>query len=94
MTGQIDSPTYQELLRVFARIGLLSFGGPAGLTPEMVRRMNEALVRGMQNKDTLERFHNIGAIVHTSSAEEFSAFVRSEHARWGEVIRSAGIKLD
>jgi tripartite-type tricarboxylate transporter receptor subunit TctC len=70
------------------------FGGPAGLTPEMVRRMNEALVRGMQNKDTLERFHNIGAIVHTSSAEEFSAFVRSEHARWGEVIRSAGIKLD
>ena len=48
----------------------------------------------MQNKDTLERFHNIGAIVHTSSAEEFSAFVRSEHARWGEVIRSAGIKLD
>ena len=44
------------------------FGGPAGLTPEMVRRMNEALVRGMQNKDTLERFHNIGAIVHTSSA--------------------------
>ena len=54
----------------------------------------ESLVKGMQNKDTLERFHNIGAIVHTSSAEEFSAFVRSEHARWGEVIRSAGIKLD
>lgn len=41
MTGQIDSPTFQELLRVFARIGLLSFGGPAGQIALMHRELVE-----------------------------------------------------
>lgn len=70
------------------------FGGPAGLPSDMVRRMNEALVKGMHSKEVLERFTNIGAIVHTSTAEEFTAYIRSEHTRWGEVIRSAGIKVE
>ena len=29
-----------------------------------------------------------------TTPEEFAAFIRSEHARWGEVIRNAGIKLE
>jgi tripartite-type tricarboxylate transporter receptor subunit TctC len=54
--------------------------------------MNEALVKGMQSKDALDRLTAIGAIVHTSTPEEFAAFIRTEHARWGEIIRNAGIK--
>jgi tripartite-type tricarboxylate transporter receptor subunit TctC len=67
-------------------------GGPAGLPRAMVARMNEALVKGMQSKDALDRLTAIGAIVHTSTPEEFAAFIRTEHARWGEIIRNAGIK--
>ncbi len=69
-------------------------GGPAGLTREMVTRMNDALVKGMQSKEVLDRFTAIGAIIHTSTPEEFVAFIRAEHARWGEVIRQAGIKAE
>ena len=69
-------------------------GGPAGMATEQVRRINEALVRGMKTKDIIDRFNSIGAIVHTSTPEEFAAFIRSEHARWGEVIRNAGIKME
>ncbi|MFN0305446.1 MAG: Bug family tripartite tricarboxylate transporter substrate binding protein [Burkholderiales bacterium] len=69
-------------------------GGPAGLTRDMVTRMNEALVKGMQSKEVLDRFTAIGAVIHTSTPEEFAALIRAEHARWGEVIRQAGIKAE
>ena len=69
-------------------------GAPAGTARGIVVRMNEAIVKGMHSKDVLDRFHAIGAVVHTSTPEEFGAFIRTEHARWGDVIRKAGIKIE
>ena len=68
-------------------------GGPAGMPREIIVRMNEAIVKGMQSKEIVDRFTAIGAIVHASTPEQFVAFIRAEHARWGEVIRKAGIKM-
>ena len=70
-------------------------GGPAGTPLEIVRRVHEALFRGLQTKEVGERFTAIGATVHPSkSPEEFVAYIRTEHARWGEVIKSAGVKIE
>jgi tripartite-type tricarboxylate transporter receptor subunit TctC len=69
-------------------------GGPAGLPREMVVRMNEVLVKGLKDKEVVERFSAIGAEVLPTTPEEFGAFIRAEHARWGEVIRRAGIKVE
>ena len=70
-------------------------GGPAGLPSEMVKKMHEALVKGMQGKEAVDRFTAIGATISTSgSPEEFSAYIRSEYTRWGEVIRAANIKVE
>jgi tripartite-type tricarboxylate transporter receptor subunit TctC len=69
-------------------------GGPAGLPRDAVMRMNAALVKGMQSKEVADRFAGIGATVHTSTPEEFAAYIRAEYARWGEVIRKAGIKAE
>ena len=70
-------------------------GGPAGLPAEMVRKMHDALVKGMQTKETVDRFTGIGATVQTNATpEEFAAYIRSEHQRWGEVIRAANIKAE
>ena len=69
-------------------------GGPAGMPPQIIRRINEALIKGMQSSEVLERFANLGATVHTGSPEEFSAYIRSEYVRWGEVIKNAGVKIE
>ena len=70
-------------------------GGPAGLPPEVVRRIHEALVKGMQGRDSIDRFTAIGATVHTdASPEEFVVYIRNEYNRWGEVIRAANIKVE
>jgi tripartite-type tricarboxylate transporter receptor subunit TctC len=69
-------------------------GGPSGLPREMVLRMNEILVKGLRDREVVERFAAIGAEVLPSTPEQFTEFIRSEHGRWGEVIRRAGIKLE
>ncbi len=70
-------------------------GGPAGMPAEMVKKMHEALVKGMQGKEAVERFTAIGATISTNvSPEEFTAYIRSEYTRWGEVIRAANIKVE
>jgi tripartite-type tricarboxylate transporter receptor subunit TctC len=69
-------------------------GGPAGLPRDMVLRMNEALVKGLKEKEVVDRFAAIGAEALPTTPEEFAGFIRSEYARWGEVIRRAGIKAE
>jgi tripartite-type tricarboxylate transporter receptor subunit TctC len=70
-------------------------GGPAGLPADMVKKMHDALVKGMQAKDSTDRFGAIGATVQThASPEEFATYIRSEYNRWGEVIRAANIRME
>jgi len=57
--------------------------------------MHDILVRGVRDKEVIERMATIGAeITPSASPAEFAAFVRSEHAKWGEVIRKAGVKSE
>lgn len=70
-------------------------GGPAGMPAEIVKRMHEALARGMHTKEVVDRFGALGASVHTNaSPEEFAAYIKAEHTKWGEVIRAANIKVE
>lgn len=70
-------------------------GGPAGLLPDITRRMHDALVKGMQTKEVQERFGAIGATISThASPDEFAVYIRSEYNRWGEVIKAANIKVE
>jgi tripartite-type tricarboxylate transporter receptor subunit TctC len=52
-------------------------------------------IRGiMQSPEMRERLNAEGAIATTSTPEEFAAHIRSEIARWGAVIKRAGIQAD
>ena len=70
-------------------------GGPAGMPPDVIKRIHDAMVKGMQGKEVRDRFAAIGATVHISaSPEEFIAYIKAEHTKWGEVIRAANIKVE
>jgi tripartite-type tricarboxylate transporter receptor subunit TctC len=70
-------------------------GGPAGLPADVVKKIHEAMVKGMHTKESVDRFASIGATVQTNaSPDEFVAYIRSEYNRWGEVIRAANIKVE
>ena len=50
------------------------------------------MARILQLADVRERILNSGAEPASNSPEEMSRLLRTESAKWGKVIRDAGIK--
>ena len=67
---------------------------PAGLPRPLLDRINGAVNRAISGQNFKTRMIELGNEVAGGTPEEFAAFVRRDSARWGEVIRKAGIKAD
>jgi tripartite-type tricarboxylate transporter receptor subunit TctC len=66
----------------------------SGTPDEVVRRLNAELVKALQSPDVRERLLAQGVVPVGNTPAEFAAFIRAESARWGKVVRSAGIRAD
>jgi tripartite-type tricarboxylate transporter receptor subunit TctC len=67
---------------------------PSGTPPELVRRLNAEIVRALTAPDVREALLARGAEPRPGTPDEFAAFIRSEIAKWGKVVRDANIKAD
>jgi tripartite-type tricarboxylate transporter receptor subunit TctC len=67
---------------------------PAGTPREIVTRLNQELNRVIQQPDLRERFANQGIEPVGGTPEQFAQVIRSETAKWGKVIRDAGVKVE
>ena len=67
---------------------------PAG-TPRPVLERLEAEARAIvASPEMKKRFAELGVQGVGSSAQEFSAFLKTESTKWDEVIRTSGIRMD
>lgn len=67
---------------------------PAGVSKAIVEKLHAEIVKAMRSPDVLNRLTAEGAEVVASSPEEFSARVRSDVAKWANVIKQAGIRAE
>ena len=67
---------------------------PAATPADIVAKLNAELVRILKIADVRERLAAQGAEARTDSADALGAFIRSEKARWGKVVKDAGIRLE
>jgi tripartite-type tricarboxylate transporter receptor subunit TctC len=67
---------------------------PAGTPPAIAAQLYKEAVRIVALPDIRQRIMDLGADVIASSPQEFSAYIRSEVARWSKVIRAAGIEVN
>jgi tripartite-type tricarboxylate transporter receptor subunit TctC len=67
---------------------------PAGTPRPIIERLNAELVRVMHAPDLKERFAATGMEPRTSTPEELADYIRQEIAKWGKVVREAGLKAD
>jgi tripartite-type tricarboxylate transporter receptor subunit TctC len=64
---------------------------PARTPPAIVDLLNREIVRVLNDAVVKERLFNSGSEVVANSTGEFAAFIKSDMARMGKVIRDAGI---
>jgi len=68
------------------------FMGPAGLSSETVTRLNAALNRIVTLPDVSTRLADQLFDVKTKTPEEFAGLIRSDVAKWRDVVRDGNIK--
>jgi len=66
----------------------------AATPPDIVRRLNAALVKALSMPAVIERFRALGVELRPSSSEELASFIREDLAKWKRVAQETGLKLE
>jgi len=67
---------------------------PAGTPPEIVNRIHAPMVTELRSASAREQLLKNGALAGGGSPAEFTAFIKSEAAKWAKVAKFAKIQLD
>lgn len=67
---------------------------PAGVPAKIVARLNSALNDTLRSGPVRKRFAALGAEPVGGTPEQFAALIRSEHKKWGDVIRRANARIE
>ncbi|MDP1671858.1 MAG: tripartite tricarboxylate transporter substrate binding protein [Burkholderiales bacterium] len=91
--GADDIPTIAEAgVPGYEAVQWYGVLAPAAVSRDIITKLHTGVVRALQNPEVRQRLLNDGAEPIGSSPEEFSAYLRSETAKWAKVIQAAGIK--
>lgn len=64
---------------------------PAGLPKEITTKLNTEIARILARPDMRERMISSGADPGGGSAEQFGSFIKSEIAKWSELVKSVNL---
>lgn len=67
---------------------------PANTPVPIVRRLNQEFAKAMHSPEVKARFSEQGLDIVTGTPEELAALIRADTARFGKVVREAGIKVE
>ena len=67
---------------------------PAGTPAVIVQRLHAETAKAIRTPEVQARLQELGGEVLMNSPAEFTAFLRSEHARIGELVREHKITAD
>ena len=68
--------------------------GPAGMPKDVLEKLNAAINRAIRAPAFLARFGAIGDEPAGGSPEEFAETIRKDSAKWADVVKRSGAKLD
>lgn len=67
---------------------------PAGTPRAIVDRLNAEVGKALKSKELQDKLAADGSEPMGGSPQRFAEHIRAEHAKWGGVIREAGIRLE
>ena len=90
-----DVPTIDEAgVKGFEMISWIGIAGPAEVQPEVVSKLSGEITRIVQQPDTARRISGLGLEMSLMQSAQFAEYMSREEARWAEVVRRSGARLD
>ena len=88
-----DVPTLDELgIKGFESTGWFGLLGPAGMPAEVSTRLTQALQKAGEDKNLQEQLRVTGCDAEFLTPTQTQAKVRTDHVKWGKVVKDANIK--
>ncbi|MBB1604238.1 tripartite tricarboxylate transporter substrate binding protein [Variovorax sp. UMC13] len=93
--GAPEIPTVAESgvpgYEVSGWFGLLA---PAGTPPAVLKTIQQAIAEAVKQPEVNKQMLDLGALPVANTPEAFAALVQADVAKWREVVKSTGVKLD
>jgi tripartite-type tricarboxylate transporter receptor subunit TctC len=90
-----DLPTLSEFypgLEVTAWLGIFA---PAGVPAPVISRLHDEINRLLASTAVRDKVLGVGGLEpFVSTPEEFAALIRAEYAKYGEVVKATGVRID
>lgn len=85
-------PSISEFVPGYETSSWFGIAAPAGTPADIIEILNRETNAGLADAAINARLADMGCMVLTGSAAEFGKLIADETAKWGKVIRDAGIK--
>ncbi|HEV7799758.1 MAG TPA: tripartite tricarboxylate transporter substrate binding protein [Burkholderiales bacterium] len=89
-----DLPTVAETVPGYEFGGWQAVFVPAGTSPEVVRRLNAAILKAIHTAEFRDYLAREGSELVGSTPEQLATFLRAEVTKNADLIRSAGIRAE
>jgi tripartite-type tricarboxylate transporter receptor subunit TctC len=90
-----DVPTAEEAgVPGYRAANWIGVAAPAGTPQKIAALLHKEISAILDSPDLRKRFQSEGVEVMKMGVAEFGDFMKSEHARWGKVVKEAGIKAE
>jgi tripartite-type tricarboxylate transporter receptor subunit TctC len=90
-----DVPTFSELgMKEFDLVGWFAFFVPAKTPRPIVDKLNAAMRETYKTKEFTEYLANMGLSGSDETVDQFTRQVQDEHGKWGQLIKSNGIRIE
>ena len=88
-----DVPIIAQDLPGFISLTWFGVFGPAGLAPEVITKLNQALNRALKDPAVVQQLAGVGIEAVGGSPADFTQKIAEDTARWAKVIQDAKISL-
>ena len=89
-----EVPTVAETLPGFEAVAWFGVQAPSRTPAPVLAKLEEAIRTACRDEAVRTRLREIGSQVVGSTAAEFESFIKAENAKWSEVVRISGARLD
>ena len=78
----------------FEAVGWIGIAAPAKTPAAVLEKLNAEMVKIINEPDVKERLATLAFTPVGDSREQFTAFMKSEIAKWGKAVKDSGAKAD
>ena len=90
-----EFPTLDESgLKGFEVLTWFGILGPSAMPPQTVTRLNTEILQVVAQPAARDQLLKMGFEVLSNTPQEYAAFLKHEHARWGKVVKDLNLKAE